>query len=86
MLNDLKVNQINIGADFINNRIKTISTVTNKTSNSVELFNRADRNNRYLTGEKDADGIPVMSGRMKGVDSKNWYTISEFNKLFLEIN
>lgn len=83
-LNSLTIDEINLGEEFINSKLNTISIVTAKTSNSVELFNRTDRNNRYTDGQKDADG-EVQTGRCKGVDAKNWYTLQDFNRYFKEI-
>lgn len=81
-MNDLKIEDIQIGADLLNTELNTISTIIGKTTNSVELFNRTDRKNCYTTGQLDADGIPQKSGRRKGIDGKNWYTIQDFNKKF----
>lgn len=80
-----KIEDINIGDEYTNKLIRTISTVTDKTSNSIQLFNRTDRNNRYLSGEKDASGEVQMSNRIKGIDSYQWYTMKEFNDKFTDI-
>lgn len=82
MANNLKIDEIDIGMLLIKDDIGTESNVTNKTSNSVETFNRTDRNNRYLSGEKDADGVIQLSGKRKGIDCKQWYTIKNFNQHF----
>lgn len=47
-----------------------ISTVTDKTANSIEMFNTA---NKKSVDEK---------GKLKGIDSKNWYVEKEFFKEF----
>lgn len=82
MSNQLKIEEIQIGMELTHSQLGTVSTVTNKTSNSVELFNRTDPNNRYKTGQTDADGV-VQSGKRKGFSGKNWYTMQDFNKLFI---
>lgn len=82
-MDELNIEDIIIGQEFINCDTGTISTVISKTSNSIEMFNRADRNNRYLTGEKDASGEIQMSRRMKGIDCKQFYTIQSFRKKFI---
>ena len=59
----VKIEDIKIGQKFYNLQSKQFSTVTEKTSNTVELFN--------------------LRMSKKGVNSKCWYDMTWFNRLFL---
>jgi hypothetical protein len=69
---------IHIGEEYLNTDTKQLSRVTNKTSNSVELFNRAVANKKR---KRDMEGELI-----KGFDCKQWYTIEEFNKKFQKVD
>jgi hypothetical protein len=67
---DFNIEELIIGFDVLLARAGTTSTVTNKTSSTIEVLNRCDRNN------------VDESGKRRGIDSKNWYTLDDFNKTF----
>lgn len=83
---DIKFEEIKIGQEYLNWDTKQISTITDLTSNSIEAFNRTDRNNVYLSGQKDADGVIQKTGRRRGIDGKNWYTLQDFNRKFKRLD
>ncbi len=82
----IKFEDLAIGQEYLFARVNTISTVTNLSSNSVELFNRTDRKNCYKSGQKDANGEVQTIGRRRGIDGKNWYEMDMFNRTFKTIN
>ena len=53
--------------------MKTVSTVIEKTSNTIKTLDLADI--------KNVD----ESGKRKGIDSYNWHTLEEFNRTFQRI-
>lgn len=77
---DIRMEEIRVGGYFINHSTGQLSTVTDLTSNSIEMFNTANKKSFYKTGQTDADGEAQSSGRLKGFDSKNWYTLENFNR------
>ncbi len=79
---DFKFEDINVGDDFLNAELNTISTVTKKTTNSIEMLDRRDPKNRYASGAKDADGVVQVTGRFRGFDCSNWYTMDGFNRTY----
>lgn len=62
----------------------TESTIIEKSSNTIRTYNLTNQKNRYKTGAKDADG-EVQSGKLKGRNASNWYTLEEFNRTFKRI-
>jgi hypothetical protein len=62
--------EILVGQEYLNHDSDTISDVVGKTSNSIEMFNRCNKKNR----DKE--------GKLKGIDSKNWYTLDDFNRKY----
>lgn len=79
---NFKFEDLKIGMEITNASSNQISIVTNLSSNSIEVFNKADRNSFYKAGQKDADGEEQVKFRLKGFDSKNWYTLDGFNRQF----
>lgn len=67
---NLTIDQIEVGQEYKNLLLNTMSTVISKTGNSVEMYNKADKKNVDSAGHK------------KGIDCKNWYEISGFNRMF----
>lgn len=64
LVKDVKVKLASIG---------TISTVVEKTSNTIRTFD--------LANEKDFD----LNGKKKGVNGYNWWSIEDFNRTFQRI-
>lgn len=53
--------------------IGTVSLVITKTSNSIMTYNLADK--------KNVD----ESGKVRGINCHNWYTLEEFNRTFQRV-
>jgi len=60
---NISIDDINIGDKFYSLATKKFSTVTDKTSSSIELLN--------------------LKMSKKGIDSKNWYDMLSFNRLYI---
>lgn len=71
---DFKFEDLFIGLNIINIRTNQISTITNLTSNSIEVFNTA---NKKLIDKEN---------KLKGISSTNWYDLSWFNRRFKKVN
>jgi len=67
---DLKMEDLCIGMKLIRICNNQESIITNLTSNSIEVYNTADK--RF----KDKDG------KLTGINSKNWYEFSWFNRKY----
>lgn len=67
---DFTFDEIEVGMEVINGETKQVSRVIGKTSNTIEVFNTADQKSR------DQDG------KLKGIDSSNWYNLDGFNRTF----
>jgi hypothetical protein len=82
---DVKFEDLVIGQEYLHFKTKQVSTVTDLTANSVELFNRTDRKKCYKSGQKDSDGEIQLTGKRKGIDNKCWYEMDMFNRTFKTI-
>ena len=82
---EFKFEDIKIGNEYLNWKTKTLSLVTNLTSNTIEMFNKTDQANRYKAGSKDVNGEIQLVGRLRGIDCKNWYTLDSFNRQFKSV-
>ena len=83
---NFKFEDIQIGMQFLNHESQQLSTVTNKTSSSIEMFNTANKKSFYTAGQKNIDGEVETKVRLKGIDSYNWYTMEQFNRSFQEVD
>jgi hypothetical protein len=75
-----KIEDLKIGQKYINSLTGLESTITAITSNSVELFNLPDLNSKVDGKKKDDDGEII--GKLRGIKSKQYYTLDQFNKQF----
>lgn len=83
---DVKFEDLAIGQQYIHLNTNQLSDVINLTTNSVEMFNRTDRNNCFKSGQKDADGEVQLTKKRKGIDATNWYEGGDmFNRTFKKI-
>jgi alpha-ketoglutarate-dependent taurine dioxygenase len=81
---DFTFEELTIGMQVLYAESNTVSDITNLTSNSIETYNRTNQKNRYKTGAVDSSG-EVQSGKLKGINGKNWYTLEEFNRTFKRV-
>lgn len=81
---DFIFDELEIGMKVLFVDCNTESTIIEKSANSIRTYNLTNQKNRYKTGAKDADG-EVQSGKLKGVNASNWYTLEEFNRTFKRI-
>lgn len=67
---NITIEQLEIGMECLFLLTNQRSVITNKTKNSVEILNFADK--KY----KD------KNNKLLGINSKNWYTMEWFNRKF----
>lgn len=81
---DFTLEELYVGMKVHYVECDTISEITDLTSSSVETFNLTNQNNKYKKGGVDADG-EEQSGKLKGINAKNWYGLDTFNRTFKRI-
>ncbi len=80
-----KFEDIQVGMKFINVFTDLESEVTALTSSSIEMFNLADVRNKISKKDLASEGLQGNVVRLRGISSKNWYTLDEFNRKFKAI-
>ena len=81
---DFTFEELEIGMKVFFAECETESTIIEKSSNTIRTYNLTNQKNCYKSGAKDADG-EIQSGKLKGVNATNWYTLEEFNRTFKRI-
>jgi hypothetical protein len=74
---DFVLEELSIDMQMLNGITKQNSIITGLSSSSVEVFNEADK--KSVRKKMDEEGNYVG---LKGISSKNWYDMSQFNRTF----
>jgi len=83
-----KIEDIKVGDKFLNMYSEQVSTVTGLTSSSIEMLNMADTRNLKGMRKKVINnwGDEEDKGKVRGIDSKQWYVLDNFNMIFKRIS
>ena|ERR1035437_10898006 len=81
---DFTFEELEIGMKILNGSTGQESIITGLTSNSVEVYNTADKKS-VKQNQKKEDDDDIEIGKLKGVGSKCWYDMKMFNETFKKI-
>ena len=90
---NVRFEDISVGTYFLNVNSNRLSLVTALTSNSVEMYNKADvahsmKMFKKNKGKSSNDWDEEDDGkfRVQGKSTRNWYAMDQFNRTFKQVD